>query len=40
MFWKKIVKKIAKYSFLFSHEYRDQKMVRKTRETVIPETHQ
>ena len=27
--WKKIVEKIAKYRFLFNHEYRDQKMVEK-----------
>ena len=31
-------KKIAKYYFLYKHEYRDQKMVEKTRETIIPET--
>ena len=33
-------KKLQKKGFLYSHEYRDQKMVEKTRETMFPETHQ
>jgi len=40
MLGKKIVGKSAKTRFLYSHEYRDQKMVEKTRETIFPETHQ
>ena len=32
-------KKSAKKVFLYSHEYRDQKMGGKTRETIFPETH-
>jgi len=27
-------------SFLYSHEYRDQKMEEKKRETIFPETHE
>jgi len=30
-------RKSAKKSFLYSHEYRDQKMGEKTRETIFPE---
>jgi len=33
-------KKLRKKRFLYSHEYRDQKMVEKTCETIFPETHQ
>ena len=40
MFEKKSSQKITKYRFLLKHEYRDQKLVEKTRETIIPETHQ
>jgi len=36
----KIVGKSKKKNFLFSHEYRDQKMGEKTRETIFPETHE
>ena len=32
--------KSAKNVFLYSHEYRDQKMGGKKRETIFPETHQ
>jgi len=32
--------KSAKNVFLYSHEYRDQKMGGKTRETIFPETHE
>ena len=32
--------KNAKKLFLYSHEYRDQKRVEKTRETLFPETHE
>ena len=38
MLGKKSSQKIAKYRFLYKHEYRDQTMVEKTRETIIPET--
>ena len=38
---KKIEGKIAKNVFLYSHEYRDQKMgAGKKRETIFPETHE
>jgi len=37
---KKIVGKSAKKVFLYSHEYRDQKMGGKTRETIFPGTHE
>jgi len=37
--WLKIFAKIAKKLFLYSHEYRVQKMGGKTRETIFPETH-
>ena len=33
-------KKVRKNFFLYSHEYRDQKMGEKTSETIFPETHQ
>jgi len=33
-------KKSKKKTFLFSHEYRDQKLGGKTRETSFPETHE
>jgi len=37
----KIVGKSAKNLFLYSHEYRDQKMgAGKKRETIFPETHE
>ena len=37
---KKIVGKSAKNVFLYSHEYREQKMGGgKTRETIFPKTH-
>ena len=37
---KKILGKSAKNVFLYSHEYRDQKMGGgKTRQTIFPETH-
>ena len=37
----KIVSKKAKTRFLYSYEYRDQKMGgEKTRETIFPETHE
>ena len=35
---KKSSEKSAKNVFLYSHEYRDQKMWGKTRETIFPET--
>ena len=35
-----IVGKSAKNVFLYSHEYRDQKMGGKTRETIFSETHE
>ena len=35
---KKSSEKSAKNVFLYSHEYRDQKMGGKTRETIFPET--
>ena len=38
MLGKKSSQKIAKYRFLYKHKYRDQTMVEKTRETIIPET--
>jgi len=37
---KKIVGKTAKNVFLYSHEYRDQKMGEKTCEIIFPETHE
>jgi len=37
---KKSSEKSAKNVFLYSHEYRDQKMREKTRETIFPETHE
>ena len=37
---KKIVGKKCEKPFLHSHEYRDQKMVEKTREIIFPETHE
>ena len=37
---KKIVTKNAKTRFLYSHEYRDQKVGGKMRETIFPETHE
>ena len=39
-FGKKIVSKSEKTRFLYSHEYRDQEMGGKTRETIFPETHE
>jgi len=36
----KIVGKSAKIVFLYSHEYCDQKMGGKKRETIFPETHE
>ena len=36
----KIVGKKCEKRFLYSHEYRDQKMGGKTRETIFPETHE
>ena len=39
--WEKITsEKIAKKRFLYSHEYRDQKMGKKTAETIFPNTHE
>ena len=38
MLGKKSSEKSAKNVFLYSHEYRDQKMGEKTRETIFPET--
>jgi len=40
MLGKKSSQKSEKKSFLFSHEYRDQKMGRKKRERIFPETHE
>jgi len=40
MLGKKLSQKSAKNRFLYSHEYRDQKMGGKTRETIYPETQQ
>ena len=37
---KKSSQKIAKDRFLYSHEYRVQKMREKSRETIFPETHE
>jgi len=38
---KKIVGKIGKERFLYSNEYREQKKgLKKTRETIFPETHE
>ena len=37
---KKIVTKSAKTRFLYSHEYREQKMGGKKRETIFPEKHE
>jgi len=38
--WEKIVAKKSGKRFLYSHEYRDQKMGGiKTREIIFPETH-
>jgi len=37
---KKIVGKKCEKRFLYTHEYRDQKMGEKTRETIFPETHE
>jgi len=37
---KKIVGKKCEKKFLYSHEYHDQKMVGKTRETIFPETQE
>ena len=37
---KKIVTKSAKTRFLYSHEYHDQNVGRKMRETIFPETHE
>jgi len=39
MLGKKSKEKSAKKGFLYSHEYRDQKMGGKTRETIFPDTH-
>ena len=33
-------KKLRKTFFLYSHEYRAEKMGGKTRETIFPETHE
>ena len=38
--WEKNRLKKCKNTFLYSHEYRDQKMGGKTRETIFPETHE
>ena len=38
MLGKKSSEKSAKNVFLYSHEYRDQEMGGKTRETIFPET--
>ena len=40
MLGKKSSPNISKKRFLHSHEYRDQKMGGKTRETIFPETHE
>ena len=40
MLGKKSSQKIAKKSFLYSHEYRDQKKGGETRETIFPEKHE
>ena len=40
MLGKKSSQNIAKKRFLNTHEYRDLKMVKKTRETIFPETQQ
>jgi len=41
MLGKKSLEKSAKTGFLYSHEYRDQKIGgKKTRETIFPETQQ
>jgi len=37
---KKSSEKSARYVFLYSHEYSDQKMGGKTRETIFPEAHE
>jgi len=37
---KKSSQKRPKKSFLYSHEYRDQKMMVKMLETIFPETHE
>jgi len=37
---KKLSEKRAKKHFLYSHEYRDQKMRGETHETIFPETHE
>ena len=40
MLVKESSEKSSKYVFLYTHEYRDQKMGGKTRETILPETHE
>jgi len=40
MLGKKSSPKSAKNAFLYSQEYRNQKMGRKKRETIFPETHE
>jgi len=40
MLEKKSFEKSSKNVSLHSHEYRDQKMVKKTREIIFPETHE
>jgi len=39
MLKKNLLKKVRKNVFLYTHEYRDQKMGEKTREKIFPETH-
>jgi len=38
--WEKNRRKKGKKRFLYSHEYRDQKMGTKMHETIFPETHE
>ena len=40
MLWKKLSEKSAKNVFLYSHEYRVQKMGVGKREIIFPETHE
>ena len=40
MLRKNSLEKSAENVFLYSHEYRDQKMWENTRETIFPETHE
>ena len=40
MLGKKLSQNTAKTRFLYSHEYREQKMGGKKRETIFPEKHE